>query len=74
MTIADAVKTVLREAGHAMSVNEIYDEIMKRNLYTFSAKNPKGVMSQAIRERSDANPKAKIVLFKSMGKGIYTLA
>lgn len=74
MTIADAVKTVLREAGHAMSVNEIYDEIMKRNLYTFGAKNPKGVMSQAIRERSDANPKAKIVLFKSMGKGIYTLA
>jgi len=74
MTIADVVQTVLRETGRAMSVNEIYDEITKRNLYTFGAKNPKGVMTQAIRERSDANPKAKVVLFKSMGKGIYTLA
>ena len=74
MTIAEAAQTVLKDAGRALSVNEIYDEIMNRNLYTFGAKNPKGVMSQAIRERSDANPKAKIVLFKSMGKGIYTLA
>jgi hypothetical protein len=45
------------ETGRAMSVNEIYDEVMSRNLYTYGAKNPKSVMSLAIHERSDFNQK-----------------
>ncbi len=73
MTIAEAAKTVLKEANKPLSVQEIYDTIIQQDLYTFGAKNPKGVMSQTIRERSDANPKAKIVMFKSMGQGIYAL-
>ena len=74
MTIAEAVQTVLRDTGRAMNIQEIYDEIIRQNLYTFGAKNPKGVMSQAIRERSDANPKAKSVMFKVVGQGTYSLA
>jgi len=74
MTIADAAKKVLQEAGKPLSTQQIFDEITNNNLYSFSAKNPKGVLSQAIRERSDANPKAKSVIFKAMGQSIYTLA
>lgn len=74
MTIAEAVQMVLRDAGKSMHVNEIYDEIIRRDLYKFGAKNPKSVMSQAVRERSDADPKAKQVLFKMVSQGTYTLA
>jgi len=74
MTIAEAVQKVLKEANKPLNTQEIYDEIIKSNLYTFGAKNPKGVMSQAIRERSDANPKAKVVIFKALGQGVYSLA
>lgn len=74
MTIAEAAQTVLKNAGKPLNIQEIYDEIIKQDLYKFGAKNPKGVMSQAIRERSDINPKAKMVIFKALGQGIYTLA
>ncbi len=74
MTIAEAAQTVLSNADKPLKVQEIYDEIIRQNLYTFGAKNPKGVMSQAIRERSDANPAAKVMVFKSLGQGTYTLA
>ena len=73
MTIAEAAQSVLRSASKPLNVQEIYDEIIRQNLYSFGAKNPKGVMTQAIRERSDANPKVKIIMFKSLGQGIYTL-
>jgi len=74
MTIAEAAEQVLKNASKALSVDEIYEEIIQRNLYTFGAKNPKSVMSQAIRIRSDANPKAKSVMFKSLDNGLYQLA
>ncbi len=73
MTIAEAAQSVLRETGRAMTTTEIYDEIIRRSLYNFGAKNPKSVMSQAIRERSGANPKAKQVLFRQVSQGIYEL-
>jgi len=74
MTIAEAAQTVLKSAVKPLNAKEIYDEIMRLNLYTFGAKNPKGVVSQTIRERSDANPKAKVVMFKAVGQGTYALA
>ena len=73
MTIVEAVQTVLKEAGRPMSTQEIYDEILKQGLYTFNAKNPKGVMSQAIRERSDAKTNPKVLMFKAIGQGTYAL-
>lgn len=74
MTIAEAAEQVLRNSGKALSVDVIYAEIIKQNLYTFGAKNPKSVMSQAIKHRSDANANAKSVIFKSLGQSNYSLA
>ena len=73
MTISDAAQSVLRESGRAMTTTEMYDEIIRRGLYNFGAKNPKSVMSQAIRERSDTNPKAKQVLFRMVSQGTYEI-
>lgn len=73
MTISEAAELVLKNADKALSVDEIYAEIIQQNLFTFGAKNPKSVMSQAIKHRSDANSNAKSVIFKSHEQGIYSL-
>ena len=73
MTIAEAAQAVLRENGRAMNINEIYNEIMQRNLYNFGAKNPKSVLSQAIRSKSTANPKTLHPLFKLTSRNTYEL-
>ena len=73
MTIVQAAQTVLRDAHKAMTVTEIYDEIIQRGLYAFGAKNPKSVLSQAMREKSDANPKAKPVLFRRVSQSTYEI-
>ena len=73
MTIAEAAQSVLRDTGRPMTTTELYEEIIRRGLYTFGAKNPKSVMTQAIRERSDANPKAKQVLFRKLSQDTYAL-
>lgn len=48
MTIIEAVKIILSE-NDAMSSKEIYEEISKRQLYTFSAQNPKAIVNGMIR-------------------------
>ena len=49
MTIIEAIKKVLVEPTDGLSVDEIYKEICGRNLYSFGAKNPKGVVNGEIR-------------------------
>jgi restriction system protein len=49
MTIIEAVKEVMIRCGHAMTVAEIYTEIIARNLYTFHADDPRHVVATAIR-------------------------
>jgi len=44
MTITEAAQTVLKDAERAMHVDDIYDEIIRRNLYHFGAKSPKSVL------------------------------
>jgi len=56
-----------------MTISEIYDEIIKKVFYQFGAKNPKEVLSQAIRERSTANDKEKITMFRLVSQGMYEL-
>ena len=73
MAMSDAAKQVLEENKKAMSAAEIYDEIIQKELYKFGAKNPKGVLSQAMRERSTANAKAKVTMFRLVSPGIYEL-
>jgi len=48
MTIIEAVKIVLSE-NNAMSSKEIYEEISKRQLYEFAAKNPQMIVNGMIR-------------------------
>lgn len=73
MTIAEAAQAVLKKKGQPMNINEIYDEIMQRNLYSFGAKNPKSVLSQAIRSKSTANPRTLQPLFKLVSQNRYEL-
>lgn len=51
MTIVDAIKTVLSDTAEGLTAREIYDEIVKNNLYVFGAKNPLGVVNAQIRRR-----------------------
>lgn len=74
MIIAEAAQIVLKESGKEMSVDEIYDQIIERELFKFGAQNPKAVLSRTIRMKSDANPNAQTVLFKSPKPGIYSIA
>jgi len=73
MTMSDAAKLVLEKHGKPMNITEIYNEIIKNDLYKFGAKNPKGVLSQAMRERSTVNQKAKTTMFHLVSPGVYEI-
>lgn len=74
MNIAEAAKTVLQDSPEAMTPANIHSEIVKRGLFTFGAKNPISVVSSTLRKKSDADPKAKQILFHMVDKGKYKLA
>lgn len=73
MTISEAAQKVLAESGSAIHVDEIYNRIIKENLYEFKAKDPKAVLKRTIRQHSNLNSNAKIILFVSETPGIYSL-
>lgn len=52
-TIHEAVSTVLQEAGHPCTLDEIISGIAERRLYEFKVKDPRGVVRQAIRRRCE---------------------
>ena len=49
MTIIEAVKEVMRRRGEPMTIREVYDDIIKGNLYIFHAENPFYVVAGQIR-------------------------
>lgn len=51
MTINEAIKEVLTSCENGMTANEIYNEIIKRNLYSFKAKIPEHVVNTNIRRK-----------------------
>lgn len=51
MTIIEAIKSVLIDEPEGLTAKEIYDEIVKRELYVFGAKYPLGVVNNQIRRR-----------------------
>lgn len=51
MTIVEAIKSVLTNVPEGLTAKEIYDQIVDKNLYTFGAKNPLGVVNSQIRRR-----------------------
>ena len=74
MTIPDAAKKVLLEAGEPLSINDIYDRIIGLQLYDFKARDPRSVLRSAIRSRADNinNPSSKSIrLFRLVDGGRF---
>ncbi|WP_424315675.1 winged helix-turn-helix domain-containing protein [Haloferula sp.] len=53
MTIKEAAIKVLRDAGQALSIDEIYDRICSEGLFEFKAKSPKAVLSRQLRSHAE---------------------
>ena len=51
MTIVECIKKVLADSKEAMTAKEIYEEIVRLNLYEFGAQDPVGVVNAQIRRR-----------------------
>ena len=51
MTIVECIKKVLAESPEAMTAKEIYEEIVRQELYTFGAQDPVSVVNAQIRRR-----------------------
>lgn len=52
LTIVEAVKFVMKKEGKALTSSEIYQKIIKLNLYSFGAKDPKAIVNGTIRRHS----------------------
>ena len=69
MTILDACVEVLKYKKQ-QSIDDLYNDIIKNNLYDFKAKDPKNILRSTIRKHIRSNPKPRITEVK---KGIYKL-
>lgn len=49
MTIIECIKVVLKESLNGLTIDAIFDSIISQKLYSFNAKNPKGVVLGEIR-------------------------
>lgn len=49
MTIVEAIKQVMLEAGEALTPQDVYERIVAKNLYTFNAEHPVHVVRGQIR-------------------------
>lgn len=50
MTIVEAIKIVLEDIKKPLAYREVYNEIIKRDLYQFGAKFPEGVVNSKLRK------------------------
>ena len=74
MTIPDAARNVLLEAGKPLSVRDIYECIVERQLYDFRARDPISVVRSAVRSRTENihNPSSKSIrLFRLVDGGKF---
>ena len=51
MTIVECIKKVLAESPKAMTAREVYEEIVRQDLYAFGAQDPVSVVNAQIRRR-----------------------
>ena len=52
MTVIQAALIILKESGESLNAKQIYEKICDRNLYSFAARDPKAVVSAALRKAS----------------------
>lgn len=77
MTIVEAIQTVLKNSKSGMTSNEIYEEIVQRNLYEFPAQNPQAVENGMIRRHcaglnfATASPIKHFTIERYVGKRTY---
>ena len=75
-TVAQAVIEVLQTAKQAMTISDITQTILEKNLYTFNAKEPTAIVRGAIERRCEGvNRKSAIEpkYFKKLPDGKYAL-
>ncbi|WP_225071833.1 DNA phosphorothioation-associated protein 4 [Desulfuromonas sp. CSMB_57] len=76
-TLAQVAQQVLLGLDRSASVDEIYTEIVKRNLYTFNTPTPENVLRTAIRQQTDCVERVDSrdeILFEMVGEDVYGLA
>lgn len=75
-TIAQVAQQVLRDIGRPTSIDELYAEIVNRNLYTFNTPTPEHVLRTAIRRQTDCVERVDSrdeVFFELVGEDVYGL-
>lgn len=75
-TVAQAVIEVLQAAKQPMTISDITQAILDKNLYTFNAQEPRGIVRGAIERRCEGvNRKNSIEpkYFKKLPDGKYGL-
>lgn len=76
-TIVQVAQQVLQDLGKPASIEEIYNEIVKRNLYTFNTPTPEHVLRTTIRRQTDCVERVDSrdeILFELVGEDVYGLA
>jgi len=73
MKIFEAAVIVLSDSGEPMHVKAIYDEIIKKELFKFGAKDPVSVLSKTLSKKSKSSDGVPNPEFVSVGGGIYGL-
>jgi hypothetical protein len=73
MKIYEAATQVLRNTGRPMTAKEIYDAIVKDQLFTFSASEPVSVVNQTLRKKCEVPTNKGTVLFKRIGPSTFAL-
>lgn len=71
MTILESAIQILKSSGQPMSAAEIYDEILKADLYKFGAKSPRSVLSGTLRNHLKKSSSPRIV---EVSSGTYKVA
>ena len=74
ITIAQAALTVLKGAGHSLTIEEIYEEIYARKLYEFNTPEPITVLREQVRRHCtglDRNLTCEPILFSCVKNKSY---
>lgn len=76
MTIAEAIKAAIQQAGKPLSAKEAFEIIQKSGLYTFKAKNPESIVASTVRKHCKGIERKGVqgkCYFVEVAKGKYGL-
>jgi hypothetical protein len=70
LTVIQAALTAINAIGKASTADEIFDYIVRNNLYEFNAKDPQAILKSALRRHSAENTnesKKSTLILKKVG-------